>query len=298
MRVFVTGGTGFVGSAVVRTLVAKGHEVLGLARSEEAAAKLEGLGASAHAGDLEDPDSLAAGAAACDGAVHLGFVHDFARFAEVCAIDARAVEVLAGAYAGSERPLVVTSGVALVAPGTWVRETDGHVGTPEQMPRIATELAVEAAVARGVRATRVRLSPSVHGEGDHGFVPMLIDIARRTGTSAWIEAGENRWNAVHRDDAARVFLGALEKGERGEVFHAVAEEAIRFKDIAVAIGEGLDRPTGSVDREEAASHFGWFASFAGLDCPASSTRTRERLGWSPRGPGLLDDLASGSYFRS
>lgn len=296
MKVFMTGGTGFVGSAVVRTLIGAGHEVLGLARSASSAAALTALGASAHRGDLEDPASLVAGAAACDGVAHLGFAHDFSRFAEVCAIDARAVEALAGALEGSQRPLVVTSGVALVAPGRRVTEADVPSMTAEQMPRVATELAVDAAAERGVRAIRVRLSPSVHGNGDHGFVPMLIDVARQTGRSAWIGTGENRWNAVHKDDAARVFLGALEQGRRGEVFHAVAECSISVRSIAEAIGAGLGCPTGSVEPDDAEAHFGWLASFAGLDCPASSERTRARLDWSPQGPGLLDDLASGSYF--
>lgn len=292
MRVFVTGATGFVGSAVVQDLLAAGHQVLGLARSDASAAALAATGANVHRGDLEDLDSLRAGAAAADGVIHTGFIHDFARFAEVCAIDARAITALGQALAGSNRPLVITSGTALVSPGQLALETT-RIGPQTHHPRAASEQATDAVQAMGVSTRVIRLSPSVHGAGDHGFVPLLMNLAREKGVAGYIGEGQNCWSAVNRLDAARLYRLALENGETGARYHGVGEAAIPFRAIATAIGAGLNLPTTATPPE----HFGWFAGFAGLDCPASSDLTQAQLGWTPTHPGLLADLdPKGSYF--
>lgn len=296
MKVFVTGGSGFVGSAVVPALIARGHQVLGLARSETSAETLRRLGAAAHTGSLEDAESLIRGAAQCDAVVHLGFVHDFTRYVEMCALDRRVVETLGGALKGSDRPLLVTSGAALAPRGRPATEDDPWTADPAEAPRAATERAVDALAAEGVRAGLVRLSPTVHGAGDRGFVPMLAAHARERGVSAWIGAGENRWNAVHRLDAAEVYAAALDDVVPGRRYHAVAESAVPFRAIAEAIGARLGLPAVSVAPDAAAAHFGWFAHFAAIDCPVSSALTRSRLGWKPTRPTLLDDLASEAYF--
>lgn len=293
MRVFVTGATGFVGSAVVQDLLAAGHQVLGLARSDASAAALAATGAEVHRGDLEDLNSLRAGVAVADGVIHTGFIHDFARFAEVCAIDARAITALGQALAGSNRPLVITSGTALVSPGQLAVEAN-PLNPHATHPRVASEQAADAAQAMGVSTRVIRLSPSVHGEGDHGFVPLLINLAREKGCAGYIGAGQNCWSAVHRLDAARLYRLALELGETGARYHGVAEQAIGFHDIAAAIGNGLNLSVTAMPPE----HFGWFAGFAGLDCPASSDLTQAQLGWKPTQPGLLADLdPEGSYFK-
>jgi nucleoside-diphosphate-sugar epimerase len=246
--------------------------------------------------ELEHADSLERGASACDGVIHMGFVHDFSRFAEMCALDRRVVETLGSALRGSDRPLIVTSGAALVAPGRLATEDDALSVDSSQFPRAATEEAAVALAADGVRVGLVRLSPTVHGAGDHGFVPMLAEIAKNAGASGYIGTGDNRWNAVHRLDAAKVFVGALEHATPGARYHAVAEAEIPFRDIAAAIGERLRLPIVAVTPARAEAHFGWFAHFAALDCPTSSALTRERLGWVPSHPTLLDDLASDAYF--
>ena len=285
MRIFVTGATGFVGSAVTAELLAHGHQVLGLARNDANAAALTAAGASVHRGDLTDPASLTAGAAACDGVIHTGFIHEFHRMAEVSEIDRQAILALGKALHGSNRPIVVTSGTALVNPGQMATETDTPGIQAHAHPRIASELAAIAVADIGVHISVVRLSPSVHGDGDHGFLPLLIRLARDTGVSAYIEPGRNRWTAVHRRDAARLYRLALEKGRAGARYHGVGEEAVAFKDIAGAIGRGLTLPVTGKSPERAADHFGWFAAFAGLDCPASAALTRSELGWLPTQPG-------------
>ena len=286
------------GSERIQELIDAGHQVLGLARSDAAAKSLVAAGAQVHRGDLEDLDSLRSGAAASDGVIHTGFIHDFSKFKAVCETDRHAIEALGSALAGSDRPLIVTSGTALVAPGRLATEEDAGTLTSNDFPRAATEEAARLVAERGVRISAVRLSPSVHGDGDHGFVPTLINIAREKGVSAYVGDGINRWNAVHRLDAAHLFRLAVEKATAGSRFHGVAEEAIAFRDIAEVIGRRLNIPVVAQSPEEAADHFGWFAHFAAIDCPASSRRTRELLGWQPKQPGLIADLDRPRYFET
>jgi nucleoside-diphosphate-sugar epimerase len=295
MRVFLTGATGFIGEAIVRELLMARHQVLGLARSDASAEALTRLGIEAHRGDLSDTRSLAAGARACEGVIHTAFNHDWSTTREAAAeTDRRAVEALAGALEGSDKPFVVTSGTALLAPGRTGTEEDAPVSAA--IPRAASEAAVLAAAGRGVRASVVRLPPSVHGAGDHGFVPMLIDIARRKGISAFVGDGANRWPAVHRLDAARLFRLALEKAAPGTRLHGVAEEGVPMRAIAEVIGERLGVPVRSLAEDEAQAHFDWFARFVAIDNPTSSALTREALGWSPKESGLLMDMKESGYF--
>jgi nucleoside-diphosphate-sugar epimerase len=293
MRVFVTGATGFIGTAVVRELIDAGHQVLGLARSDAAAKSLVAAGAGVHRGSLEDLDSLRSGAAAADGVIHTAFIHDFLNYGPAAEADKRAIETLGGALAGSDRPFIVTAGTLLV-------QRQGSLATEEDAPNPSfprkSEQAALALAARGVRASVLRLPPSVHGKGDHGFVPRLISIAREKGVSALIGDGHNRWPAVHRVDAAHLYRLALEKGSIAARYHGVGDEGVPTREIAEVIGRHLNVPVISKSREEAADHFGWIAPFFGIDAPASSAQTQERLGWRPVQLGLIADLNAEHYF--
>lgn len=298
MRIFVTGATGFIGSAVVQELLGAGHQVLGLARSEAAVKALAAVGAEAHQGSLDDLDSLRRGAAASDGVIHTAFVHDFSDYPGACATDLRAVEAIGAALASSGRPFVIASGTALLAPNRIATENDAADPNSVGAPRVPSEEAALALAAQGVRSAVVRLPPSVHGDGDHGFIPALIDIARSTGVSGYIGDGLNRWPAVHRFDAAQLFRLVMEKGVAGTRYHGVAEEGLPVRDIAAVVSRRLNVPLVSKSPEEAASHFGWLANFLSLNSPASSALTQHQLGWRPSHPGLLADLDQPSYFES
>lgn len=296
MKVFITGATGFVGAAVTKELLENGHQVLGLARSDRSADKLRRMGAEVLRGDLETPESLREGAQASDAIIHAGFVHDFSRFAEACAIDRAAIETIGAAIENAKKPLIVTAGVAFLdAAGPLTVEADLAFQPSDAYPR-ASEAAARALSGRGIPASIMRLPPSVHGMGDHGFVPRLIDIARQKGLSAYIGAGENAWPAVHVDDAARAFRLAVERGPSAEAYHAVAEQGVPFRKIAEAIASGLGVPCVSLTLDEARDHFDWFFGFASIDQPSSSDRTQAHLGWSPTGPDLLTDIREGDYF--
>jgi nucleoside-diphosphate-sugar epimerase len=296
MRVFVTGGSGFIGSAIIRDLLGAGHQVLGLARSDASADALLSAGAHVHRGDLSDTDSLAAGASATDGVIHAGFIHDFSNIAASGRTDLRAVEALGDALAGSGKPLVVTSGLAHFTPGCVTMESDAPNTSAGASHRIPSERATLALASRGVRATVLNLPPTVHGTGDRAFVPALIATARAKGVSAYIGEGDNRWPAVHRLDAAMLFRLALEKGAAGTRYHGVQDEGIPTREIAMVIGRRLRLPVVSVAADDVNAHFGWLGAFFGFDCPASSVRTRDQLGWTPVHAGLIADLDSVRYF--
>ena len=297
MRVFVTGATGFIGSAIVRELLSAGHQVLGLARSDTAAASLAAAGAEVHRGALDDLDSLRSGAATSDGVIHLAYIHDFSQYEAAARTDHRAIETLGEALAGSNRPFVITSGTALLPLGRLVTEEDApDTGGLAAVRGAAEEVALSFAT-RGVRVSVVRPAPSVHGNGDqHGFVPALISIARARGVSAYPGDGANRWAAVHRLDLAHLFRLALETAPAGTRLHGVGDEGVPLRDIAGDIGRHLNLPVVSVTAEEVGDHFGWLAAFASLDNPASSALTQKLLGWHPVQPGLIADLEEGHYF--
>ncbi|PBQ33216.1 3-beta hydroxysteroid dehydrogenase [Sphingobacteriaceae bacterium] len=296
MKVFVTGATGFVGSAVVKELLSAGHEVLSLARSEESAKALLEMGAKVHRGSLDDLESLRKGAASADGVIHTGFNHNFSRFKESCEEDRDIIAALGSALIGSERPLIVTSGTGVLPVlGRVAIEEDSVAASVN--PRKASEEASDALAEKGVRVSIMRLPPSVHGKGDHGFVPMLINIAREKGVSVYKGEGGNLWPSVHRFDAACLYRLALEKSPAaGTRIHAVAEEGIAFRTIATAIAKGLNIPVASKSPEDAATHFGGFAHFAAMDCAASGKHTQEFFNWHPIQTRLIEDVES-NYFQ-
>jgi nucleoside-diphosphate-sugar epimerase len=299
MRVFVTGASGWIGSAVVPELIGAGHEVVGLARSDAKAAALEAAGAEVLRGDLDDLDGLRAAAAASDGVIHLAFKHDLAfsgDFAGATTADQQAIAAIGDALAGSGKPFLIASGIAGIAPGKVLTEEDG-LADDGGNARLANAHLTTSYAAKGVRTAVVRLPPTVHGEGDYGFVSVIAGAARDKGVSPYVGDGTQRWCAVHVSDAARLFRLALESAPAGSTLHAIAEEGVPLRAVAEAIGRGIDVPVTSVTAEEAPAHFSFLAGFVGLDIPASSTATRELLGWEPTGPTLLDDLEKGHYFR-
>jgi nucleoside-diphosphate-sugar epimerase len=281
----------------VRELLGAGHTVLGLARSDASANALrQQQGIEVHRGELSKPETLAAGARTCDGVIHTAYIHDFSQIAANAQADRGAIEAIGAALEGSNRPFLITSGTAGLAPGRPGSEDDpGDVNNPTAF-RIQSELMTVARASRGVRASVIRLPPSVHGPGDHGFVPRLIAIAREKGVSAYVGDGQNRWPAVHRLDAAILYRLALEKGAAGSRFHVVGDPGVPTKDIATVIGKHLGLPVVSKSAAEINDHFGWLGHFFALDVPASSEKTQQQLGWKPRQPGLIEDLDEGHYF--
>jgi nucleoside-diphosphate-sugar epimerase len=291
MRVFVTGATGFIGSAVVKELIEAGHQVIGVYRSDDKAQALAAAGAEAYRGSIDDPASLKAGAARSDGVIHLAFNHDFSQFAANCETDRRVVVALGSVLAGSERPLIVTSGTAIakVPPGEPATE-DAPAITSSEFPRAASEEAAAATAAtHGVSASVVRL-PQVHDPERQGLISPWIAIAREKGVFAYIGEGRNRWPAAHISDVARLYRLAIEKSESGAIYNAVGEEGVPARDIAETIGRRLKVPVKSITPEEAGGYFGWLAHLAARDMPASSAQTQKKLGWRPTGPGLIADL--------
>ncbi len=307
MRYFITGASGWIGSAVVSELLNAGHQVVGLARSDASAAALTEAGAQVQHGTLDDVDVLRDAAAASDGVIHLAFKHDIAfsgGFESAADADRRAVEVFGDALAGSDRPLVIASGTLAVSPGRLATEQDGHELGPagNAMPagpltRWGTAELTLSLADRGVRSSVVRLPPTNHGDGDNGFMATLVSIARDKGVAGYIGDGANRWPAVHRLDSAHLFRLAVENAPAGSTLHAVADEGVPIRDIAEVIGRHLNVPLSSVAPEDAAAHFTWMAGFIGLDSPASSALTRELMDWQPTQPGLIEDLDKGHYFR-
>jgi nucleoside-diphosphate-sugar epimerase len=294
MRVFVTGASGFIGSAVVPELIATGHEVVGLARSDASAKAVAAAGAEVLRGDLNDVESLRKGAASSEGVIHLGFIHDFSNFEASIQTDRRAIETMGAALEGSGRPLVVASGTLGLAPGRLA--TEDMPFDPKAHPRMANGAAAAELAKRGVRVSLVRLSPTVHDKGDHGFIATLVGVARDKGAAGYIGDGANRWNAVHRLDAARLFRLALEKAPAGTYLHAVGDQEVATRHIAEIIGRKLGVPARSIAPDAAMAHFGWIGRFFAFDQPASSAITQKTMGWKPTHPGLVEDLEAGHYF--
>ena len=294
MRVFVTGATGFIGRSVANELRCRGHKVVGLARSDRATAALREAGFDIHRGDIADPDSVTSALSQVDAVIHTAFNHDFSRYVQNCEADGRLLDALASTLEGTNKALIATSGTIVTGAGKLVTEHDSAI---EQIPRSASE-AFLAHADRGVQTGIVRLPPTVHGSGDTAFVPALIALARERGVSAYIDKGANRWPAVHRDDAARLFCDAIEQPRPGRRYHAVAETGIAFRKIAEAIGHGLGTPVESIPKERAEEHFGWLAMFAGIDNPVSSDWTRDTTGWAPREAGLVSDMHDAGYFET
>ena len=307
MRIFVTGASGWIGSAVVPELIDAGHQVIGLARSDASADALTAAGAEVHRGTLDDLDGLRSAAAASDGVIHLAFKHELAfsgDFLGAAVADRRAAETLGEALAGTDRPFLIASGTLGVSPGHLATEQDGHGSNPAVAAwgagpetRWGTGELTLSLAARGVRSSVVRLPPTNHGDGDHGFIATLVAIARDKGVAGHIGDGSNRWPAVHRLDSARLFRLALERAPAGSTLHAVADEGVPIRDIAEVIGRHLDVPVDSISPQDAGEHFTWLAGFLGLDSPASSALTRELLGWQPTQLGLIADLDQGHYFQ-
>jgi len=294
MRVFVTGAAGFIGTATTKELIANGHEVLGLARSDANAEALEKVGAKVHRGSLEDLDSLREGAKETDGTIHLAFIHDFAKFAENGQIDRRAIEAMGEVLEGTNKPLIVTSGTGLIAPGV-VSTEDMRRDSGPHVPRVSEQAGL-AYASRGVRAIAIRL-PQVHGGGGKaGLITYLLEGARRKGAAAYVDEGTERWAAAHRQDVARLYRLALEKGVADGIYHAVGEEGVPMRQVIDVIGRALNVPVVSIGKEEAGDYYGPLAMFAGLDMPASSALTQQRLGWTPTGIGLIADIGQPGYF--
>jgi nucleoside-diphosphate-sugar epimerase len=299
MRIFVTGASGWIGSAVVAEMLAADHEVLGLARSDASAEIVAGLGAEVRRGDIDDLDVLRGAASESEGVVHLAFRHDIAftgDFKTAVESDKAAIETFGEVLAGTDRPLAIATGLAGLKPGTLASERDMGEPFPGAGGRVLNERAALALAERGVRSMSVRFSPTVHGEGDNGFIAMTVTADREAGSAAYIGEGDNRWPAVHRSDAARLVRLGIESAPAGSVLHAVGEEGVPVRDIAEAIGRGLEQPVVSITAEQAEEHFGFLARFLGMDIPASSSLTRELLSWEPSGPGLIADLDEGHYF--
>jgi nucleoside-diphosphate-sugar epimerase len=294
MRVFLTGASGFIGSATLLDLIDAGHDVVGLARSDASATAIAAAGAEVHRGSLDDLDSLRSGAADSDGVIHTAFIHDFSNIAASGPVDRRAIEVMGAELEGSDRPLVIAAGVLGIAARRTATEQDTYA--PGSTHRVASEEAALGLASRGVRSSVLRLPPSVHGEGDHGFVPQLIAVAREKGVSGYPGDGSSRWPAVHRLDAARLFRLAAESAPAGSVLHGIGEEGIPTREIAAAIGRHLELPVSSIPAEEIADHFGWIGPFFAIDSAASSQWTREQLDWNPTRSGLIEDLDQGHYF--
>jgi nucleoside-diphosphate-sugar epimerase len=294
MRIFLTGATGFIGAAIVPELIKAGHHVIGMTRSDAGAQALINAGADVHRGTLEDLESLRSGAAKADGVIHTAFDHDFSRFVENCEKDKLAIAALGSALAGSDRPLIITSGTGMGSGEHGQPATEDVFNISHPNPRIASELAGNALLEAGVNVSVVRL-PQVHNPFKQGLITPIIAITREKGVSAFVGDGLNRWPAGHLSDVALLYRLAVEKREPGARYHAVGEEGISSREIAEAIGRGLDLPVVSISQDEAASHFGWMAMFVGLDMPASSVQTRKRLDWHPTGPTLIADLNEAQY---